>query len=340
MQQFQVVWLTERSQRHQQAALEAAPREFHVRMLHQPSTAELQENLGKADFLVSERQGKIDESLLAWAPRLKLIVRLGALIDDIDINAVVSRGIKLARQPVMGSMIVAEHCMMVMLALLKKLNEAQYRARTFASEQEPVRTDENTFRYNWAKITQVQGIYGKTISIVGMGDIGIELARRLRAFQPAGVYYFKRHPYSEAAEHELSIQHVATLGELLKMAEVLVVLLPYSHETEHLINAEALAKMPAGSLLIQAGSGSTIDEKALVKALQNGQLAGAALDTFEFEPLLADHPLRKLTEDPTAAIILTPHIAAATPPYAVRRSQDYAEIMRFVQGEPLHYEIS
>jgi len=234
---------------------------------------------------------------------------------------------------------VAEHCIMMALALLKKLTIAQSLAQTEDLERDPQRTDENTFQYNWSGMGNVLGLYAKKIAIIGMGEIGVELARRLKAFNPETIYYQKRAQYPQVVEDELGLTY-ATLDECLANAEVFFTLLPFSPETENIIDHTAINKMSREAVLIQAGSGATIDEEALVAALQRGHLGGVALDTFEYEPLVSTHPLLQLVKTPSANIILTPHIAAATLPMELAgRSRDYDEVMRFIRGLELHHEV-
>jgi D-3-phosphoglycerate dehydrogenase len=335
-----VLWLTQRSERHQQAVLESTPEALSLTILRDPPEDELLAYLAEAEILVSEREGVIDADMMEAAPKLGLIVRLGSLTYDIDLEAAQTRGIRVTHQPVQMTMMVAEHCVMMMLALLKRLSAAKSAALTGEIDHVPRRTDENTFSYNWAGLSNIQGLAGKSVALVGMGEIGVELARRLHGFRPARVLYNKRQPYPEVVEQELTIQY-AGLAECYSQATVFVFLLPYSPQTEMLVDDEAFSQMPRGSIVVQAGSGSTIDEEALARAVQNGHLDGVALDTFEYEPLLPDHPLRILASRPDANVILTPHIAAATrPPDQRGRRQDFAEIMRFLQDQPLQGEIS
>lgn len=330
-----VLWLTERGKRHQQRALQSAPPELQVTILRQPDSDTLREQLRQAEFIISERRGEIDAAFMLAASKLRLIVRLGSLYHDIDLMAVRSVGVRLSCQPVMGSIIAAEHCLMMILALLKTLPTAQMLTRTPQRHQLRQRTDEDTFHYNWAGMGTVGGLAGKTVLIMGMGEIGVELARRLQPFGLQCLYYHKRQRYPTAVEEALGISYMPKPD--YSKAEVLVVLLPYSSETEHLIDRKALYQLPRGAMVVQAGSGGTLDEDALYSALQSGHLRGAALDTFEYEPLRADHPLLGLAVAPDANVILTPHIAAGT-----QFSQpigDYDEIMRFLRGMPLRFEI-
>ncbi|MBZ0308938.1 MAG: hypothetical protein K8I82_22935, partial [Anaerolineae bacterium] len=215
-----LLWLTQRSSRHQKAALESAPPSLHVTILRTPSTAAL----AAAEFLISERRGPITADMLDHAPHLKFIVRLGSLTDDIDLEACQQRNIMVSRQPVEVAIAVAEHVVMQILALLKHLNEAQAMTLVAESAVSPVRTDENTFRYNWSRFQKVKTLQGKQIAIVGMGEIGVETVRRLQAFLPAQITYFKRTPFPESVEQQLGIVY-ADFETCITQVDVLICLL-------------------------------------------------------------------------------------------------------------------
>jgi len=169
-----------------------------------------------------------------------------------------------------------------------------------------------------------------------MGEIGVELARRLKPFRLAGLYYYKRKRYPQPVERGLWLRY-ADMLECVKRADVLVSLLPFTPETDRAIHAGTLALMKPASYLVHAGSGSVIDEQALGEALRSHRLAGAALDTYEYEPLQPTHSLIALARDPNTNLLLTPHTAAASIPED--RSDDFGEIVRFLAYEPLQYEI-
>ena len=143
--------------------------------------------------------------------------------------------------------------------------------------------------------------------------------------------------FRSIVEDELGIAFDA--AGLSAQADFVVNLLPYAPETDHQIDRNALFQgMKPGAFLIHVGSGSTLDESALVEALKSGHLRGAALDTFEYEPLQPDHPLVELARDPADNVILTPHVAAGTA--EIDRRADYVEIERYLRGEALRYRIS
>jgi len=331
-----VLFLTDRGAWHQARALQDAPPELTVTMKRRPSDVELARLLPAAEFIISERAEPVSAPMIAQASRLKLIVRLGSLSVAIDLDAARTAHVRVAMQPVISTIYVAEHVLMMTLALLKRLARSLWLANSANHGQAARRTNEDTFAFNWLKLSDIGGLYGKRIAILGMGEIGVEFARRAVSCRPKEMLYFKRSRYPEMVERNLGIQY-APLLECARGADVLISLLPYAPDTDRVLTAELFAQMPHGSYLVHAGSGSVVDETALIDALKRGQLAGAALDTFEFEPLQPDHPLVGLARDPDANLLLTPHTAAASLPAS--RADDYSEIVRFLHGEPLRYLI-
>jgi phosphoglycerate dehydrogenase-like enzyme len=328
-----VVFATRRSLHHQQATLAAVPTGVRVVMLSSPTRADLLAELHDAEILMSERSGVIDAGLIAAAPRLRLIQRLGSLVYDIDLDAARDAGVMVCSQPVTGCVRVAEHMIMQMLALVRRLPVVSRLAAGASDWGRPSRrTDANTFAYNWTRQTQIGSIYGRTVGILGMGEIGVELARRLAAFVPAQVLYHKRTRLPESVEAGLGITY-AFPDAMVAAADFLCVLLPYSADTDQSLDAATFAAMKPGALVAHAGSGSVIDETALADALQSGHLGGAALDTFEWEPLRPDNPLVALARDPSMNVLLTPHIGSGTT--ASGRASSWANVRRYLAGEPL-----
>jgi phosphoglycerate dehydrogenase-like enzyme len=334
--QHKVVFLTDRSPRHQQAALEVAPAACQVVMLRRPTEQALLREVAEAEFLVTERAGEVGAELIAHAPKLRLVQRLGSLVHDIDLGAAQRAGVQVCYWPVLSCVMVAEHMVMQMLDLAKRLPEVSAIALAAGAWGASRRTDENIFAYNWSQRTGVGGLFGQTVGILGFGEIGAELARRLRGFVPRGVLYHKRNPLPGHVEAELGITY-ATPKEIVAASDFLCVLLPYMAETDYVINGETFAAMKPGSFVVHCGSGSVIDEAALAAALRSGHLAGAALDTFEWEPLRPDNPLLELARDPNANVLLTPHTAAATLPGG--REGDWANVARLLAGQATLYRV-
>jgi phosphoglycerate dehydrogenase-like enzyme len=336
------VFTTERGLFHQQRALSAAPPELSITMLRQPDRHTLKTALADAEFLISERVGVVDADLIAHAKQLKLILRLGSLAYDIDINAARAAGVIVCRQPDAGTIAVAEHCIMQMLALGKKLREVErvaLEAREDWCESKPV--DEDTFAYNWSGREGIDSIYQRTVGILGMGEIGAELARRLSTWGCA-VLYSKRRRLPETVEYELDVTYVSD-EILFARSDYLVCLLPYFPETVNFVSAERIASMKDGAFIVSCGSGGTLDEAALATAINSGKLGGVAIDSHAWEPITpANTPLLPLARA-GANVLLTPHTAAGGGGARTddkNRAGEYGAIIRYLSGQVLPYRLT
>lgn len=330
---YKTVFVTGRSERHQKAMRDVAPPEIDLTILHVPDRDTLKEHLKDAIYLISERRGVIDADLMDSAPELKMILRLGSQIYDMDLSAAKERDIAITYWS-QGSVIrVAEHVIMQMLVLLKRVIDARKVALNASDEWGGSRrTDENTFSYNWSGRQHVQGLQGKTIGILGFGEIGVEITGRLMGWN-VSVLYNKRQKLPDSVEQQLQITY-ADNDTIFRHSDVLVNLLPYAQETDNFINRERLALMKSTAILVSTGSGSVIDEQALATVLETGKIAGIALDTYEYEPLRADNPLVQLARK-GYNILLTPHIAAGTMSNLDERREHYTNILRHIRGEAL-----
>jgi phosphoglycerate dehydrogenase-like enzyme len=334
------LWITHRGERHQQAALNSAPPEVSVTMRRSPSKEEILELLPGMEFLVSERTGVIDADMIRAGKNLRLIQRLGSQTYDMDLKAAKEAGIPVCTAPVRGCINVAEHMLMQILTLAKRARESMViveEGNDFGYP--PRRCDEDYFAYNWSGYKGVTGLWGATVGILGMGEIGAELARLLRPFRGA-VLYNKRNRLPEDAEAELNAQF-ASVDEMLARSDVVCMLMPFFPETEQSLSREFFGAMKPGSLFVSCGGSGVVDEVALAESIRSGHLGGAALDTYTFEPVAADDPMRALAlADPRANVVLTPHTAAGTGPIHAtqpinEREEDYANILRVLRGEPL-----
>lgn len=338
MSRHNVIFTTERGHRHQQAALDAAPANLDITMLRQPDKDTLMSHLAEAEYFITERTGVIDAEMIQAAPRLKLILRLGSLTYDIDTEAAKTAGVAVCYWPVGTVIRVAEHLILQMLALSKKLGETEAIALATGTEWgESKRTNEDTFAYNWSNRDNVEGLWQKTIGIMGFGEIGAELARRLQGWG-CQVLYNKRRRLPETVETELNLTYT-DVDTLFTQSDYIANLLPYFPNTDLMINADYFAKMKDGACLVSCGSGSVIDEAALAEAIKSGKLGGAALDTYEWEPIKADNPLIGLAKA-NYNVLLTPHIAAGSSAAAAKeRLGDYTNITNHIEGKPLLYRV-
>ena len=242
------------------------------------------------------------------APALRFIQKHGQNCRDIDVAAASARNVRVATVPLLRSITVAEHALALMLACARKVI-AGHRAVTGAVYRErglePIVTSQQRYRSNWADIGGVAELYQATVGIVGMGDIGIETAKRCRAFGMKVVYH-QRTPHHRSIEERLEMRYLA-LDELLRVADHVVLALPHTPETDSLIGGRELTLMKPTAILVNVGRGGLIDEEALADALGEGRIAMAGLDVYRSEPLPATSALLGLPN-----VVLLPHLGGGS----------------------------
>jgi D-3-phosphoglycerate dehydrogenase len=244
--------------------------------------------LADADALVVRSAVQVDEALLAHAPRLRVIGRAGVGVDNIDAEAATRRGIVVMNTPGANAIAVAELTLALMLALARDLPRANSSLHQGKWEKKSLNGSE---------------LRGKTLGILGLGRIGLEVAKRARAF---GMTLIGHDPFASAAvarEHDVRLVYPQ---ELFAQSDYLSLHVGLTPQTHRIVNAQSLAGMKSTARIINCARGELIDTPALAAALRAGQLAGAALDVFEQEPL-KDSPLFGMPN-----VILTPHIAGST----------------------------
>ena len=339
MTRHPLLFVTQRGQRHQQSALAAAPPDVDITMRRDPTRQEILALLPGMEAFISERAGEIDAEIIAAGRNLRLIQRLGAQTWDIDLAAARAAGIPVCYWPVRTVVMVSEHMLMQTLGLLKRVRELmQVTAEAGDWGQTPRRCDEDTFAYNWSGRQTTGSIWRRTVGILGFGEIGTELARRLKGFQCA-VLYHKRRRLPLPAEAELGLTYV-TQDELIGRSDVVCSLLPYFPETDQSLNAAFFNAMRPGAVFVHCGAGAVVDEPALIEALRAGHLGGAALDTYTYEPLRPDDPLLALARDPMMNLMLTPHVAAgATADARDARTEEFTNVRAVFEGGELQYRL-
>ncbi len=259
--------------------------------------------IGQADYLVL-RQDSIEEDRLAALSSLKGVVLIdsgGASVSD---EVCDSMGVWTEAVLSPGPISVAEHTVMFILALSKRLPTAQRRLMdgVIVDGMEPFVTDQLNYSYNWVGLDLFEAVLGKTVGLVGVGQIGSAAARMLVAFG-VDVVYYKRTRFSPEEEAELGIRYLP-FDELLAESHCVSLHNKFTPETEKMMGAREFALMPEGSFFVNTARGRLVDEDALMAALHSGHLAGAALDVFWWEPILPDSPLRS-----TPNLLMTPHTA-------------------------------
>jgi phosphoglycerate dehydrogenase-like enzyme len=255
----------------------------------------LDRRLPEADVLVIS--GLWRDALLDRAPRLRYIQSIGAGTDQFPLGALVHRGIRLASARGVNASAVAEHAIALMLALSRRLPEAR----------------DNQARGLWRGMIgdlalREDELGGKTLLIVGLGDIGGRLAKLAKAFDMR-VVGLRRNPAAGAGAAD-SVHHMTALASSLPEADFVALTCPLTPETEKLIDAAALARMKQSAFLVNVARGRVVDEPALIAALSAGQIAGAALDVATEEPLPSASPLWSMEH-----VLITPHTAGETRRY-------------------------
>ena len=267
-----------------------------------------------AAYLVGFVAGSIDEALFQAAPELKLVQMLSAGYDNADLDAARRAGVPVANNGGANSVAVSEHAMLLMLAASRGL--VGQHANVVAG------------RWRGNATVRQQELNGKTLGIVGFGNIGKKTARLAGGFGMA-VQYYDIVRLDEAAEDALGVRF-RLLPEILGTCDVISLHVPLNDATRGMIGADQLALMQPSAILVNTSRGPVVDEAALVAALSEGRLAGAGLDVFADEPPPADHPLFALDN-----VVLTPHAAGPTVESAVARLRNaFDNVQRVARGEP------
>jgi D-3-phosphoglycerate dehydrogenase / 2-oxoglutarate reductase len=251
--------------------------------------AELCARIGEYEGFIVRSATKVTRAVIEAGRKLEVIGRAGAGVDTIDVTAATERGIIVMNTPGGNTTAVAEHTLALLLGLARRVPAA----------------DASLKSGRWEK-SGLQGVelFGKVLGLVGLGRIGGEVARRALGFRMHVIAY---DPYlgREAAER-LGVETVE-LDDLLARADFISIHTPLMSETRHLIGTAQLARVKPGVRIVNCARGGIVDEAALGRAIEEGRVAGAALDVFEQEPPPPDHPLVRLSQ-----VVVTPHLGAAT----------------------------
>ncbi len=261
---------------------------FEVIEIYQDDTSRIREALTRADALLVRSKTKVTEVLLDQAPALRAIGRPGTGVDNIDMAAATRRGIVVMNTPAGNSVSAAEHTFGLMLALLRRIPQAN------SSLKEG--------KWDRSRFTGIE-VDGKVLGVVGFGKIGMEVVRRALAFKMQVLVYDPYVPENLVLEQGIRL---VSFDELLAKSDLLTLHAPVTPASRQMINSEAIARMKDGAWLVNAARGDLVDEEALLAALKGGKLAGAALDVFVGEP----KPNPELVA--LANVVATPHLGAST----------------------------
>lgn len=269
----------------------AVPDGFELEMLESVSQQELEGKVKEADYLLVSGRLKINRTVLGNAQNIKMIQRTGVGLDSIDLEYIRNHDIPFYVNKGVNAQSVAEHTILLMLASLRNL----------------VEINENTKRGIWKK--QAQGVCthelcGKTVGLIGMGEIGRKVAGMLKAFG-AEVLYNDVSKMKQEDENALGIKF-STREEIIEKSDIISLHCPLTDDTRHMINDRAVNKMKNGVILINTARGGLIDEAALINGIKNGKIAGAGIDVYEKEPVDNSEVLNLQN------VITTPHIGGVT----------------------------
>ncbi|GGC55454.1 D-3-phosphoglycerate dehydrogenase [Siccirubricoccus deserti] len=271
--------------------------------LHDPPVAEFHQHLSSADAVLCWLE-RVDEAALAVAPRLKVVSRYGVGFDTVDIPACTARDIPVMVVNGANDLSVAEHAMMLMLAVARRAIDADRHVKQggWWFPQGPGMVD----------------LAGRSVLVVGYGRIGSRVASYCRAFQMKVMVMDPGfHPARIAAD---GFTPVRNLHEGLAEADVVTLHCPLSPATHHLLDAAAFAALKPGAILVNTARGPLVAQDALAAALRGGRLHGAGLDVLEVEPSSPDNPLFKLPN-----LVVSPHNAASTEEGLARMARQAAQ---------------
>jgi len=257
--------------------------------------AELIEAAETADVLVPTVTDKIDREVLSRAgASLRLIANFGTGVDNIDIETARNRGITITNTPGVLTEDTADMTMALILAVPRRLLEG---ATLLKNEQDWP---------GWSPTWMLgHRIFGKRLGIIGMGRIGQAVARRARAFG-LSIHYYNRRPVPEAIEQELEATYWESLDQMLAHMDIISVNCPHTPATYHLLSARRLKLIKPDAYIVNTARGEVIDENALARLIDNGEIAGAGLDVFEHEPAINPRLLNN------RRVVALPHMGSAT----------------------------
>jgi glyoxylate reductase len=246
------------------------------------------------DGLLSLLTDKIDANLMKSAPKLKVISNMAVGYDNIDIPEATSRGIVVGYTPGVLTETTADFAFALLMAAARRIVEADtYTRKGQWKTWEPM-------------VLLGQDIHRATLGLVGLGRIGMEIAKRAKGFNMKVIYYDELRR-SQEEERQLGVEYVPELSALLSQSDFVSLHVPLNPKTRHLISAAEFALMKTTAILVNTSRGPVVDQKALYEALKSHQILAAAIDVTEVEPIPLDDPLLTLDN-----IIIAPHIASAS----------------------------
>ncbi len=268
--------------------------------------------IGEYDALVVRSETKVTAPILRAASRLKIVARAGVGVDNIDVPAATESGVIVVNSPEGNTIAAAEHTVAMLLALSRRIPDATASLRHG--------------EWKRSKFVGVE-VYNKTLGVIGLGKIGREVARKCRGL---GMQVVAHDAFVNPEAARRDGVELVELPELYRRSDFITVHTPLTKDTRGLVGDAAFAQMRDGVRVVNCARGGIIDEQALLRALESGKVAGAAVDVFEKEPPPTDHPFLQHPR-----IVVTPHLGASTEEAQVNVALDVVEqILAVLEGQP------
>jgi D-3-phosphoglycerate dehydrogenase len=290
-----------------------------LQLLETKDEGEVVRRASDADALIVFHEIRLTDASLRSLAKCRGIVRCGVGVDNVDLQAAGQRGIVVCNVPDYGTEEVADHALMLLLAVARRLLPA----------------DQSVRAGNWhpAVLFGAPRLRGRTLGLIGCGRIGTALALRAKALGMRILFYDPYKP--DGYEKAIGVERCRRLDEMLRQSEFVSLHCPSTPQTHHILNAATLALLPEGAYVINTARGACIDLEALLGTMESGKVAYAALDVVEREPLDAD----RLRQHPK--VLLTPHAAFySVEGYAEMRTKCAEEIRRMLTGEPVRNPVN
>ena len=301
------------------SGLDLLRQQFEVDVRPELAKGDLVGQIGPYDALVIRSATKVTADVLDAAANLKVIGRAGIGVDNVDIDAATRRGILVVNAPQSNILSAAEHTVALLLAQARNIPQA----------------DASVKAGRWER-SAFEGVelHGKTLGVIGLGRVGAMVAARAQAFGMRLVGY---DPFvSRERAKSLGVDLMPNLDAVLVQSDFVTIHLPLTLDTEGLIGERELALVKEGARIVNTSRGGILDEGALVRALRDGKLAGAALDVFEHEPAPPAHPLLRFDN-----VVVTPHLGASTKEAQDKAGTAIAEMVKLaLRGEFVPYAVN
>ena len=253
-------------------------------------------------------QAKISHQVISNSKSLKFIQKHGLNCKNIDIDAAREKNVTISTQTLLRNVTVAEQALALIIACARKLipgHTSVKNAVYLDKKIQPIKTSQWNIQPNWPELPGISEVYGSSVGIVGLGDIGMEIAKRCHSFGME-ISYFQRTRHTPETETLYSASF-SSFNELIQKVDYLVLVVPHTEETEGLIGKKEFGLMKRSATLINVGRGGLVQESELIEALRTKEIKMAGLDVYEIEPLPSSSPLINLDN-----VVLLPHTGAGS----------------------------